>query len=136
MIPLSWINSAKFRLVKLFHFFATPQEDSLSVDFIFVVQATGNPASDILVFGEAAAKSPGGRFSLLATSYLFVTFIDIPACRQVEIMFVTEIDLNTMFSEILFLTDSHFCSLSASICSNSESHHSGALLWNKPNSPL
>ena len=58
------MNSAKSRLVKLFRFFTTPQEDSPSVDFLFMAQAARNPAIEFLVFGEAAVKSPGGWFSL------------------------------------------------------------------------
>ena len=48
------MNSAKFRLVKLFRFFVTAREDSPSVDFLFLAQAARNPAIDFLFFGEAA----------------------------------------------------------------------------------
>ena len=58
------MNSAKSRLVKLFRFFAKAQEDSLSVDFLFVAQAAQNPAIDFLAFEEAAVKDRGGWFSL------------------------------------------------------------------------
>ena len=57
LIPLSRMSSTKSRLVKLFHFFATAQEDSPSLDFIFVAQAARNPAIDFLVFEEAPATS-------------------------------------------------------------------------------
>ena len=58
------MNFAKSSLVKIFRFFTTPQEDSLSVDFLFVAQAARNPAIEFLVFGEAAVKIPGWWFSL------------------------------------------------------------------------
>ena len=57
------MNSAKSRLVKLFHFFEAPQEDFLSADFLLVAEAAQNPAID-LFFGEAGVKSPSGLFSL------------------------------------------------------------------------
>ena len=69
LIPFSWMNSAKSRLVKRFRLFATPQEDSPSVDFLFIAQKTRNPAINFLLFGEAAVKSPGGSFSLWVTSW-------------------------------------------------------------------
>ena len=56
--------SAKYRLVKLFRFLETEQEDFPSVDFLLVAQAAKNLAIDFPVFGEAAAKNPGGWFSL------------------------------------------------------------------------
>ena len=63
LIPFSRMNSAKSRLVKLFHFFEAPQEDFLSADFLLVAEAAQNPAID-LFFGEAGVKSPSGLFSL------------------------------------------------------------------------
>ena len=64
MTLLSRMNSAKYRLVKLFRFLATEQEDSPSVDFLLVAHAAKNLAIDFPVFGEAAAKNPGGWYSL------------------------------------------------------------------------
>ena len=63
-MPFSQINTVQSRLVKLFHFFATPQEDSPSVDFFFVTQAALNSAIDLLIFGETVVKSSGRLFSL------------------------------------------------------------------------
>ena len=101
------MNSAKFRLVKLFRFLVTAREDSPTLDFPFLAQAARNPAMDFLFFEEAAScLKPWWMVSTV--SYLLVTFTDIPVGRQIEIILVTKTDLNTMFYGILFLTDSHF----------------------------
>ena len=79
------MNSAKSTLVKLFRFLLTPWEHSPSVQ-----EARSAPT----VFGRAAVKRYGGWFSLWATSW---SLLQIPVCRQIEITFLTENDLNTMF---------------------------------------
>ena len=50
------MNSAKFRLAKLFCFFTTPQ-DSPSVDFLFVVEGAQNPTIDFLLLERELSKA-------------------------------------------------------------------------------
>ena len=69
LIPLSRMNSSKFRLATPFRIFATSWEDYLSVDFLFLAQVARNHAVDFSSFGETAVRSPGGWFSLRATSW-------------------------------------------------------------------
>ena len=61
LIPFSRMNSAKSRLVKLFHFFEAPQEDFLSADFLFAAEAAQNSAID-LFFERQVSKALVGFF--------------------------------------------------------------------------
>ena len=69
---------------------------------------------------------------VFTVSYLLAIFIDIPACRQIGIKFVTKTDLDTIFFCNPILTVNHFCNLLTSMHNDSESHHFGAPHWNQP----
>ena len=89
------MNSTKSRLVKLFRFFATPQEDSLSVFCFFLWHRQYKILQLTFGFWRDRCKKPW--WMIFTVRHLLVTFTGMPVCRQIEIIFVTEIDLNTMF---------------------------------------
>ena len=77
---LSIASDTPFWTNPVFCYFATPQEDSPSVNFLF--SGSGNTKSCNWLFGfwRGSCQKP----------YWMV-------CRQIEIIFVTKIDLNIMF---------------------------------------
>ena len=92
--------SAKSRLVKIFAFLlynSTRRVSFCGLSFWGI----GSTKSCNSPFGFWRSGCQKPWWMVFTVSYLFVSFTDIPVCRQLEILLVTRIDLNTMFFDSL-----------------------------------
>ena len=79
------------------NFFASLQEHEKILPLRTSFFGTGSTKSFNWLFGFSRGSYQEPLWMVFTVSYLLVTFTDIPVCKQIVIMLVTKIDLNTMF---------------------------------------